>query len=285
MDAELALAQRVAGRLGRIEGVIAVVLGGSRARDEAHADSDIDLGIYYRPDAPPDVEALRALARELDDRDKPDAVTSYGEWGPWINGGAWLQIEGERVDWLYRDLDRVRTVIDDCRAGVVTCDYQVGHPHGFHNHMYMAEVHICVQLFDPGDALAPLKALTTPYPAELRRAIVHKYGWEAGFALTTTAKAAARGDVHHVAGSLFRCAACLVQVLFALNERYFTNEKGSLRVAESFATQPGGFSETVAGILAQPGSTPEELQEAVGQMNELRKAVVALANDAGLDAG
>ena len=90
MDSAAQLAQRIADQLGRIDGVVAVALGGSRARGTARADSDIDLGVYYRPAQRPSVQALRRLAAEIDDRHQPDLVTDYGEWGPWINGGAWL---------------------------------------------------------------------------------------------------------------------------------------------------------------------------------------------------
>jgi predicted nucleotidyltransferase len=204
------LCERIAARLGQIDGVTAVVLGGSWALGEAHPDSDLDLGIYYDPSRPPSLAALRLLARELDDRHLPDLVTEYGEWGPWINGGGWLQIEGHRVDWLYRDLDRVARVIEECHAGRPTCDYQPGHPHGFHSHIYIAEIHTCRPLFDPQATLVPLKARTTPYPPLLRAALIERYLWEAGFALETSRKSADRSDHLHVAGGLFRCVACLV---------------------------------------------------------------------------
>ena len=101
----------IAARLIAVPGVRAVVLGGSRARGDAAADSDVDLGLYYDPARPPAREDLNALARELDDRHPSDAVTDFGEWGPWINGGAWLTIDGQRVDWLFKDLARTRRVV------------------------------------------------------------------------------------------------------------------------------------------------------------------------------
>ena len=39
-------------------------------------------------------------------------MTAIGDWGPWINGGAWLTVAGTRVDLLYRELDKVRGVIE-----------------------------------------------------------------------------------------------------------------------------------------------------------------------------
>jgi len=267
------LAQRIADELIQIEGVTAVVLGGSRARGDAHPDSDIDLGIYYHPENPPSLESLRNLAARLDDRHSGDVVTNFGEWGPWINGGGWLQIEGQPVDWLYRDERLVRQVIDECRAGNPRVFYQVGHPHGFWTPIYMGEVFICKPLADPSGALAELKALTTPYPPALKTAMIQRNLWEAQFALDTSRKSALRGDVLHVSGGLFRCAACLVQVIFALNERYCLNEKGAVKLAPTFPLCPPDFAATMTGVLGQMGGTGEELSASIGQMEKLVETV------------
>ena len=101
------VALHVAERLRTLSGVAAVVLGGSVARGDADARSDVDLGLYYDPARPFAIPALREVARELDDRHQADLVTDFGGWGPWINGGGWLVIGGTRVDWLYRDLTKV----------------------------------------------------------------------------------------------------------------------------------------------------------------------------------
>jgi len=270
------LTEHVALRVGQIEGVVAVALGGSLARHEAHPDSDVDLGIYYRPEDPPSVEELRRLAEELDDRHPQDAATNLGEWGPWINGGAWLWIGGQRGDWLYRDLDRVEEVFSESRAGRSTCHYQPGHPHGFHNHIYMGEVHFCRPLFDPENELVALKGQTTEYPPRLRAAIVEKYLWEAQFALESGGKSAGRGDVFYVSGCAFRCVACLVQVLFALNESYFVNEKGSVETVGTFSLKPPGFGEVVETVMGGTGRSSADLEESIERLGELVAEVRAL---------
>ncbi|HEV3477068.1 MAG TPA: nucleotidyltransferase domain-containing protein [Rubrobacteraceae bacterium] len=276
MQAPVELAQQIAGRLGEIEGVVAVALGGSWARGEAHADSDVDLGIYYRPGNPPRITDLRLLAQELDDRHPPDAVTNFGEWGPWINGGGWLTIEGRRVDWLYRDLDLVELTIGECSAGRPSVYYQPGHPHGFHTHIYMGEIHYSRSLYDPVGELRALKNTTERYPPRLKEALIRRQLWEARFALETCRKSAARGDAFYVAGCLFRCAACMVQTLFALNERYLINEKGSVEVANSLPLRPDNFREIVDSVLARPGGSPQELEGSVGNIEGLLVAVEEL---------
>ena len=272
----LKLSEMVAGRLGGIEGVEAVALGGSWASEEAYPDSDVDLGIYYRPQNPPRITDLKLLAQELDDRHPPDAVTELGEWGPWINGGGWLTIEGRRVDWLYRDLDLVERTIGECRAGRHYVHYQPGHPHGFHTHIYMGEVHYCHPLYDPDGALESLKNVAKNYPPRLKRALIQGQLWESRFALDTCRKPAARGDAFYVTGCLFRCAACMVQTLFALNERYLINEKGSVETADSLSLCPMNFKETVNSILARPGGRPKHLETSVGRLENLLEAVEGL---------
>lgn len=272
-------ALRISGRLVRIEGVEAVALGGSWARGEAHPDSDVDLGIYYRSGSPPSIEELRLLARELDDRHPDNALTDFGGWGSWIDGGGWLTIEGRRVDWLYRDLDLVERIIEECRAGRPAVHYQPGHPHGFHTPFYLGEIHHCRPLHDPKDTLQSLKRLANPYPPRLKQALVRNQLWEARFALDTCRKSAARGDAFYVAGCLFRCAACLVQTLFALNERYVINEKGSVEVAGSLPVSPPDFADIIGSVLACPGEHPDRLQGSVRRLESLLEAVETLCRD------
>ncbi|MEO8393514.1 MAG: nucleotidyltransferase domain-containing protein [Chloroflexota bacterium] len=268
-------AHHVADRLAQIEGVVAVVLGGSRARGAASPNSDIDLGIYYHPDQRPALTALRALAQALDDRHAADLVTDFGEWGIWINGGGWLDIEGQRVDWLYRDLTQVEHEIAECEAGRPRIYYQPGHPHGFYNHIYMGEVFYCQPLYERDDRLARLKARTTPYPPLLRQALIRGL-WEAHFSLENAHKPAVRGDVAQVVGCLYRATAVMVQTLFALNQRYCINEKGAVAQVASFPLHPTDFQARIDALLGASGMQADALTQTVAQMERLLAEVDAL---------
>ncbi|MFN8376167.1 MAG: hypothetical protein U0694_25245 [Anaerolineae bacterium] len=97
--------------------------------------------------------------------------------------------------------------------------------------------------------------------------------WEAGFSLENCHKPAARGDVTHVAGYLYRAVAVMMQTLFALNERYCINEKGAVKLVDGFPLHPSRFSERVSGILAHIGSAPDELNASVQQFETLLQEV------------
>ncbi len=175
MDAPDPLLERVSPPLAVVPGVVAVVLGGSRAPGAAHASSDYDIGLYFNEHAGLDVDRLRGVVRSLVDEPAAAQVTEVGGWGPWIVGGGWLTIGGQKVDLLYRPIESVETVICGCREGRVSVDYQPGHPHGFCSAIWMGEVALCRPLNDSQGAIARLKAMTAPYPDALRDALIRRF--------------------------------------------------------------------------------------------------------------
>lgn len=271
------LARAVDG-LRDVGGVVALVLGGSHARGAAQPDSDLDVGLYYRPAVPLDLAAVRAVARALNDRPDP-VVTEPGGWGRWVNGGAWLTIEGQRLDFIYRDLDRVERVIADCEAGDSENDFWQQLSYGFYSHIYLGELHHCRPLHDPSGLIAALKAGVATYPPALRADLVQGWLRNAAFGQSQVVKLAARGDVYSTVGALTRAAASLTQVLFALNEVYFVADKGALEQIESFPRRPDRYRARVEAALAHPGATPAELTATAAAIGTLIDEVVALAGD------
>ncbi|MBA2273883.1 MAG: nucleotidyltransferase domain-containing protein [Actinobacteria bacterium] len=269
------LAVRVGARLGRCPEVRAVTLGGSWASGTAGAGSDIDLGLYLDHRSPLDVAWLQGLAAEIDDRGAGAVVGRPGEWGPWVNGGAWLRIEGRRVDWIYRDLQLVTQTIEDLCAGHPATHFQVGHPAGFSTEIYAAEVHLAEILFDADGVIAKLKSRLVPYPPRLQRALFAGL-WEARFLVEGAARAAQRGDTHFVAGSAFRSVVCMVQALFALNERYWLHEKGSIASIDVLDTKPERFGDRVRTMLGGLGNEPSELTASLDRVADILAEVEVL---------
>lgn len=213
--------------LDGVAGIDAIVLGGSRATGTANEDSDIDIGIYY-DEASFDLTSFRKKAVSLDDEHRINIITDPGEWGPWINGGGWLKIDGTAVDILFRNTQKVITVIDDCIEGKISIDYQCGHPFGFVNSIYMGEVAYCKILNSNNSLISEQKKRLIEIPKSYQKAVIEKFLWECEFSKQCGTKAIGKGDVLYAAGSLFRCAVSLLQVLYAINGMYILNEKGTL---------------------------------------------------------
>jgi hypothetical protein len=204
-------------------------------------------------------------------------VTGFGEWGPGVNGGGWLQIRGHHVDFLYREIGAVRQAIEDCVAGRPRSIYQLGHPLGFHVQIYAGEVHVCRPLFDPAGAIAQLKSGLRKYPEKLRTAAVTKHLFDAEFEIMIAAKPAERADVMYVAGCLFRAAGFMTLVLYALNRKFFLNEKGAMAESRGFAIKPARFHDAVARVLGNVGTIPAELSASVTSFQSLAAELRELA--------
>ncbi|MEV0647196.1 nucleotidyltransferase domain-containing protein [Phytomonospora sp. NPDC050363] len=259
-DADL---KALAGRLAGIGGVRAVSLGGSRARGTHRPDSDVDIGLYYRDGL--DVAALRELAAQVSGR--PTEVTQPGGWGPWVDGGGWLTVGEWRVDWIYRDLERVERVWNDCREGRYEVAVQPGHPLGFYSHTYAGEAALCKVLADPSGELAQLREAADDYPQALREALLDGL-WEADF-ITGGAGYGAKGvDPAYTAGCLFRAVGVLCHAVHAHAGRWLINEKGMVAAADALGVVDG-FAERVGRLLGEVGTTGAEISATVDAAGKL----------------
>ena len=169
-------------------------------------------------------------------------MTEVGGWGPWIVGGGWLRIAGQKVDLLYRPIELVERVIRDCRDGHITMEYQPGHPHGFCSAIWMGEIALCRPLSDPQGAIA------VPYPEKLREALIRRFQGEILFSIENAQTAVPGGDQAYIAGCAFRSVACAAQVLFALNRRYLINEKGAVAAAAQLPLIVDNLAERASSV-------------------------------------
>lgn len=261
-------------QLRDVPGVAGVVLGGSRATGTARPDSDVDIGVYYHRDSL-DLAALDAAAQALDQEHRGGLVAGPGGWGNWVDGGAWLMMDGLHVDLILRDVSRVRQAIDDCTEGQVTAHYQPGHPHAFLNAMYMGELSVCRLLWDPTGELAALQSRTRPYPPKMKEAILGMYLFECGFSQMLAEKNTTNDDPYYVTAHVVRSVSALNQALFALNEVYCLNEKKAVKRIGTFPICPEDYPQKVADIFALLGSDAEDACRRLGELVEEVRALAA----------
>jgi len=254
----------IATRLTEVEGIVGVILGGSRARGTHTDESDTDLGLYYR--RPLDVLALGELAREI--AGPAARITEPGEWGPWVDGGGWLTVDGDAVDWIYRDLDRVESAWQDAERGEFAFHAQAGHPLGVPDFAYPGELALGVILADPGGELAALQRRTRVYPPALAERLVAGL-WEADFLTGVARKAVSRGDSAYLAGCLFRVVGVCVHALHGAAGRWLVNEKGAVASAAKLPGAPERFKQRVDAIFAAVDGDPVHLTAAVDAAADL----------------
>ncbi|MDQ3657458.1 MAG: DUF4037 domain-containing protein [Chloroflexota bacterium] len=194
--------------------VAAIALGGSRTSSLTDVASDYDVYIYLDEAIPLDVR------RELAARFDPDPEIGNAWFGP---GDEWTdRPAGVTVDVMYWD----RTGFErDLRAVIEDHQPSLGYSTAFWH-----TVRQSTPLFDRDGWFAGLQALAaTPYPDELRRAIV---AFNHPLLRTTHSSyrhqielAIARDDPVSVQHRLTALLASVVDILFAVNQALHPGEK------------------------------------------------------------
>lgn len=270
-----AIISRVTSALHGVVGIDAVVLGGSRATGHDSADSDIDIGIYYGATASLDLDGLNLIANQLDDQHRLNLVTPPGGWGPWVNAGGWLEIDGYHVDLILRDTNRVARIIDESDSGRVQAHYQPGHPHAFVDVMYRGELAECCMLWCTSHLVTNLKSRAEYYPEALQRAMLEVFGFEALFSINLASKTVVRHDQYYLIAHVIRAISCLNQLIFAVNRRYCLNEKKAVTRASGLTVCPYGYASRIDQVLHDaiysPADACDALQKLVDETHALMR--------------
>ena len=235
--------EHIAARLNEIPGVVAVTLGGSRAQGNERPDSDWDFGLYYNGKIDPD--HVRALGW-------PGEVTRPGGWGPVVNGGAWLTIEGQRVDLCYRDLADVNREISRAEGGRFQIWNLPNYVAGIPSYVLVGELAFCRVLI--GQLPRPA------YPERLARAAPEIWRQQESMTLHTAEVHAGRSDLVGTLANMGRATIMEAQARLAERRTWALNEKGIVHKAGL-----GDASE----VIRTAGATADELIHSVSALRGL----------------
>jgi hypothetical protein len=198
--------------LAAMPGTVGVVLGGSRAARSDDEGSDWDLGVYYRGGI--DLTALS----------KRGTVFSPGTWGRVMNGGAWLECGGEKVDVILRDLNVVEYWTTRAEEGEFERDTLLGYLAGIPTYTLSAELASCRVLRGQVPALRS-------FPAKLAAAAPPIWRFCRSFSLDYARAHAQRGNLAGAAGQV--AAAVMEEAHAVMCERseWVFNEKRLIETA------------------------------------------------------
>ncbi|MDV9177365.1 nucleotidyltransferase domain-containing protein [Streptomyces sp. W16] len=241
----------VADLLAELPAVRAVALGGSRAQGTHRPDSDWDLAVYYR--GPFDPADLRALGWDGE-------VSEVGGWGGGVfNGGAWLTVDGRRVDVHYRDLAVVERELAEAEEGRFRVEPLLFHLAGIPSYLVVAELAINRVL--RGELPRP-----DSYPEKLRRSAAERWHGTARATLAyARANHAPKGRLTEVAGALAVAAVQAGHGVLAGRGEWVTNEK---RLLERAGLR--SVDDIVAGLRREPEVLTRAVSDAEALFSALR---------------
>ncbi|MFB5678107.1 nucleotidyltransferase domain-containing protein [Paenibacillus terreus] len=265
--------KRAATKLQECPFVKGIALGGSRATGTATETSDIDIGIYYERSI--DFDQLNNIAKQLDDTHRENLICREGEWGNWVNGGGWLIIDGYHVDFILRDMERVKECVAQTDRGVISSHYQPGHPHAYINVMYRGELASSKILYARDHDITKLKSQAEIYPDSLKEALISFFLFEAEFSCSLAKNYSMDNDLYYIIGHLFRSISALNQVLFAANDTYCLNEKKATLRIGSFTIAPIDYRNRVNKIFSLAS---EDIMMSIYKLEQLCNEVEKMIN-------
>ena len=274
--AKAALLDEIVAALKTVPNMAAIALGGSHARGTDTPFSDLDIGLYYFEHSPFDIEAIRKIAGRFASNGEP-TVTGFYEWGPFVNGGAWIENSVCKIDFLYRNTMQLARTIAEAENGIWSHSFDQQPPFGFRSVTTLGEIHCCKSLYDPTDWLAAQKRRVTRYPVKLKQRIIQDALWLGEFSFLFADDFARNGDVPNTVACMTRIFHYLVQALFALNETYFVSDKRVLEEMAKFRRCPNEFGARTSDVLAQPGHAPAKLDTSLRSLQVVFHETVLLA--------
>lgn len=247
-----AFLHHVADALATLPAVEAVTLGGSRAQGTARPDSDWDLGIYYRAGFDP--RTLRDIGWEGE-------VSEIGGWGGGVfNGGAWLTIDGRKVDVHYRDLVVVEHQIERARRGEFDIEPLMFHLAGIPTYLVVAELAL-------GQTLRGRLPAVETYPRLLRQSAAQRWAGMGEMTFSYAERDHARhGRATQCLGLVAVAASQYAHAVLASRGVWTTNEKRLLESAGLTA-----IDALTTGITDDPAS----LADTIGRARRLTRHALA----------
>lgn len=249
-----ALLRQIVGDLKSIPYVKAIVLGGSFATGFATEASDLDVGIYYHEVEPFSIGDVQSVAQKYA-YDSVPTVTKFYEWGPWVNGGAWIQTAHGKVDFLYKNIDQIISTIENAKNGIWENHFEQQPPYGFSSIIFLAETQSCIPLNDPSDIIENLKQEVLHYPPKLKQAVIQQSLWAAEFTIWHAEQFAEKRDMYNTVGCLTRAVKNIVMVLFAINELYPIGDKRAIEILEKANITPTFLKQKIETILCADRNT------------------------------
>jgi hypothetical protein len=220
-------------------GRYAISIGGSIGKGAMDGKSDVDFRLFCDETTIFEPEGEKALNEFRVEMDR------WRENGINIDG-CWIRTTGE-----------INQALEKWIKGEARPDDIEWTIWGYYLLTDISNQHI---IEDPDGVVAGWKQLLSHYPEALKQSVIKRHAgslkyWRHDYHYRNKVE---RGDVVFLAGLSARLVHDMIQVLFALNEVYFSGDGWNLRYVAGFKIKPENFDERVNRILYPAGAFYEQ---------------------------
>ncbi len=257
------------------EGKCAIALAGAHAKGTADASSDIDFFVYAEGAKP--YEVRKKLICSMADEGTWPWLDKTFDAAPW-GGSMDFMYQGTPVEVTARTLAYTEKVVGDCLDGRFQIIPATWTSNGYYTFVYLCELSFVKPVYDPDGVLAALQEKARIYPEKLRQAVMDTFLGRAGTWIGNFhyESAIRRGDLLFCAPIVQHTVLDMVQVIFALNRRYFTGDKKLEAALSNMEYCPKALLDNLEFLL----TTPRDSQKLGEQGRILREVYEELREKA-----
>ncbi len=200
-----------------------IALAGAHAKGLADENSDIDIFIFGN-ELSPYADRTQAIADFCDDPQHCWVSPSFDY--PW-GGSADFTYQGIPVEVVVRSISKTEEIIDRAIDGNFEVIPQTWTSNGYYTYIYLSEISFLKPIYDETGWIFKMKQKIDKYPPKLKNSIISTFlgragTWMNNFHYTSAVK---RMDTLFIAPIMIHTLMDMIQVIFAINEVYFTGDK------------------------------------------------------------
>lgn len=250
-----------------VNGKYAIALAGSYAKGGADKSSDIDFFMYV--EEPKSYEERVAIIQEIADKDKPFYVSTDFNDGAW-GGSMDFFYQGIPVETTVKYIHKVDKILEDCLNGKFEIIPALWTTNGYYTFICLSEIDFIHPIDDPYGIIASYKDSIQCYPKPLKNAIIHTFFDRSNMWLDNFhyISAIEREDIMFTGSIVKSTVLDMVQVIFALNETYFTGDKKLEQQLAKLDYCPHKLLQNVEFLMSAPKD-----REKLAQQRELLIAI------------
>lgn len=250
-----------------VEGRCSIALAGAHAKGVADAASDIDLYMYV--DAVKPLTERKRIVEEVADADAGIWMDENPDAKPW-GGGLDFKYQGIPIEVVVRTFGMTDQRVEDALSGHFEIIPATWTSNGYYTFIHVCELSFIKPIYDPEGILEAYQKRVLPYPAALKESIIHTFWARANTWLDNFHydSAIGREDIWFCGPIVMHTVMDLVQVIFAVNDAYFTGDKKLIKALQALPYCPRPFLENAALLMSAP---PDHA--ALQKQRELLRAV------------
>ncbi|MFA7126406.1 MAG: nucleotidyltransferase domain-containing protein [Bacilli bacterium] len=226
-----------------------IALAGAHAKETADEQSDIDIYLFVDETKP--YQERLDIVKQFADSNRSVYVSKQFDEAPW-GGSIDFYYQGTPIEVVIRTFVNVERRIKECIQGTFEIIPAAWTSNGYYTFIYLSELSFIIPLDDATEFIKHSKEQIKNYPLLLKKAIIKRFYSRANVWLDNFhyISAIRRIDLLFTTPIVLHTILDMIQVIYALNEKYYMGDKKLQQALEKLNYCPNLLIDNLQFLLS-----------------------------------